>query len=376
MRDIHYESMKLSIGIVGLPNVGKSTLFNLLTKQSILVANYPFATIDPNVGVVEVPDERVEKLVESLSKETYPLQYDICLRAPLTNLSIADRIKTVFLHLLNSFTARFQEPDKEGIVMSEEMATPYVFTRAERPVFAEIYFPKKVAYQGTIFTALEDGLKKEVVKGYLKENAAKLLDELGGYPDLLNSSRPEGVSRKRRPVAPSLEEAVRRIEMYQSHFTGWSMYEVNGVFLGEGGEVDEELTQVIRLMFRFRSRFHDHAERARCGDALRMIFFWFMDYRGRLWEQKPWDALEKKRFLDSRSPWPVNKRRFAKEHFEAVMKEATWWLNDCALFTYGYLVRRFSQTVLERRRREDEIWVTSLFDLNLNTVVKRITPAS
>src|SRR6185369_10179754 len=54
--------MALSIGIVGLPNVGKSTLFQALTKKSVLIANYPFATIDPSVGVVAVPDERVDKL--------------------------------------------------------------------------------------------------------------------------------------------------------------------------------------------------------------------------------------------------------------------------------------------------------------------------
>jgi len=65
--------MKLSIGIVGLPNVGKSTLFKILTKQEITIANYPFATIDPNVGVVVVPDERVEKLTKlSSSKKTVP----------------------------------------------------------------------------------------------------------------------------------------------------------------------------------------------------------------------------------------------------------------------------------------------------------------
>lgn len=59
--------MNLSLGIVGLPNVGKSTLFNALTKQNVLAANYPFATIDPNVGIVPVHDERVYKIVE-LSK--------------------------------------------------------------------------------------------------------------------------------------------------------------------------------------------------------------------------------------------------------------------------------------------------------------------
>jgi GTP-binding protein YchF len=65
--------MSLSIGIVGLPNVGKSTLFNALTKKSVLVANYPFATIDPSVGVVAVPDERLVKLSTfSKSAKTVP----------------------------------------------------------------------------------------------------------------------------------------------------------------------------------------------------------------------------------------------------------------------------------------------------------------
>ena len=81
--------MALTAGIVGLPNVGKSTLFNAITKNNILAANYPFATIDPNVGTVIVPDKRLEFL-ESLyvPERLIPTAYEFTDIAGLVKRSI------------------------------------------------------------------------------------------------------------------------------------------------------------------------------------------------------------------------------------------------------------------------------------------------
>lgn len=247
--------------------------------------------------------------------------------------------------------------------------TRYVFTRSERHIFTEIYFPKRVAYQGAIFNALRFGYDENEVKTYLHRNVSKLLTEFSIYPALFDPH--EYIAIRRRLTAPSIDEAHQRIDMYQSPFKGWSVYTVDGVFFGADGKMYEEATQVVRLMFRFKSSFTTQSTDAQCEDVLRSIIFWAISQQGRLNEHKPWSVAEKAQFIARHKPWPKRKLAFAKRYFTDVAKEVDKWVDDRALFIFGYLVRRFSENVLVEHLYEEEIWVTSHFDPLLN-VIRRV----
>jgi hypothetical protein len=246
----------------------------------------------------------------------------------------------------------------------------YILSSSDSGTSAEIYFPKRSAYQGAIFDALRNGFFEREVIDYLTINAAELLEELRDWSQVLDPLKYTYESPLFRQL--SVEDVIARMQMYKSVFKGYSVYTVDGVFFSEQTQkVFEEATQVIRMMFRFESQLEAEAKATECKDMLRSLARWLIDYDIRLNAHYSWAPSEKERFLAEHKHWPGAQVAFAERNFEAVAKEVEKWTDNCGLFVFGYLVRKFSKNVLVQKMSEEEIWVVSSYDPCMN-VVRRI----
>lgn len=251
---------------------------------------------------------------------------------------------------------------REEICMAEPTKT-YVHLSGQRGIFCEVYFPRRVVAQGTIFTALKEGHHESYVKKYLTRHITKIFQEMEDYRHVFHPHQYDKESVRSADL--SEQDALERIKMYQSPFYGWSNYVVDGVFWDDKDVMFEEATQVIRIMFKIESTHLQKATKAKCQDVLRAMLYWFVTRQALIIERSYWDEHEQARFMAQQEPWPEHKQEFVNKNFASVAKEVKKWRDDCLLFVFGYLIRQFSERLSKLGIPEKEIWGTSLFNMNI-----------
>jgi len=176
--------MSLSLGIVGLPNVGKSTLFNAITKKQVNISNYPFCTIDPNIGVVKVPDERLDKLAEVFKpKQILPTTIEF--------VDIAGLVKNAYLGegLGNQFLANIREVDAviEVVRVFQDTNVAHVAGKVDPRADKETINLELILADLQTVSKRLDKVKKEVKSG--DKNIIKLPQVLEKLKNILDQGK-------------------------------------------------------------------------------------------------------------------------------------------------------------------------------------------
>lgn len=220
--------MKLSIAIVGLPNVGKSTLFKILTKQQVHIANYPFTTINPNLGVVAVPDERLQKLAALTNTPRI-------IPATVEFYDIAGLVKNANKGegLGNQFLAHIRETQAIVIVLRVFQNTEIIHVENSVDPLRDLKIINVELALKDLETATKHLQKLEADARGGDKSAIKNLDIIKHIAAL--------IGRGEIPARYSNEEIVREMGLLT---TKRQLYLLNG----KEGDVTEELLQEIKKL--------------------------------------------------------------------------------------------------------------------------------